>query len=74
MQVIKHAFVPAVISYIALVYIVHLEALKKDMKSLGEGSSLGRMALNFAARARGDSLNALIARMVEDVTQVQAAA
>ncbi len=47
-QVIKHAFVPAVISYIALVYIVHLEALKKDMKSLGEGSSLGRMALNFA--------------------------
>jgi MoxR-like ATPase len=33
-----------------------------------------RMALNFAARARGDSLNALIARMVEDVTQVQAAA
>ncbi len=47
-QVIKHAFVPAVISYIALVYIVHLEALKKDMKSLGEGSSLPRMALNFA--------------------------
>ena len=47
-QVIKHAFVPAVISYIALVYIVHLEALKKDMKSLGEGASLLRMALNFA--------------------------
>ena len=46
-QVIKHAFVPAVISYIALVYIVHLEALKKDMRSLGEGSSLARMALNF---------------------------
>ncbi len=46
-QVIKHAFVPAVISYIALVYIVHLEALKKDMKSLGEGASLPRMALNF---------------------------
>ncbi|SHI93166.1 TRAP transporter, 4TM/12TM fusion protein [Palleronia salina] len=47
-QVIKHAFIPAVISYIALVYIVHLEALKKDMKSLGEGASLLRMALNFA--------------------------
>ncbi|CAM4297275.1 TRAP transporter permease [Palleronia rufa] len=46
-QVIKHAFVPAVISYIALVYIVHLEALKKDMKSLGEGASLPRMLLNF---------------------------
>ncbi|WP_375261068.1 TRAP transporter permease [Palleronia sp.] len=47
-QVIKHAFVPAVISYIALVYIVHLEALKKDMPALGEGASLLRMALNFA--------------------------
>ncbi|SFG52766.1 TRAP transporter, 4TM/12TM fusion protein [Palleronia marisminoris] len=46
-QVIKHAFVPAVISYIALVYIVHLEALKKDMPALGEGASLPRMALNF---------------------------
>ena len=33
-----------------------------------------RMALNFAARARGESLPALIARTVEDVTQVQAAA
>ena len=33
-----------------------------------------RMALNFAARARGDSLDALIARTVEDVTQGQVAA
>jgi MoxR-like ATPase len=33
-----------------------------------------RMALNFAARARGESLPALIARTVEDVTRVQAAA
>jgi len=33
-----------------------------------------RMALNFAARARGDSLDALIARTVEDVTQGRAAA
>jgi MoxR-like ATPase len=33
-----------------------------------------RMALNFAARARGESLAALIARTVEDVTRVQAAA
>ncbi|EAQ24383.1 MULTISPECIES: AAA family ATPase [unclassified Roseovarius] len=33
-----------------------------------------RMALNFAARARGDSLAALISRTVEDVTHVQAAA
>ena len=33
-EVIKHAALPALISYIALVYIVHLEALKADMKGL----------------------------------------
>jgi TRAP transporter 4TM/12TM fusion protein len=33
-DVIKHAFLPAVISYIALVYIVHLEALKAGMEGL----------------------------------------
>ncbi len=33
-DVIKHAFLPAIISYIALVYIVHLEALKTGMKGL----------------------------------------
>ena len=37
LEVIKHAFIPAVISYIALIYIVHLEALKKDIPALGEG-------------------------------------
>ncbi len=29
-DVVKHAFLPAVISYIALVYIVHLEAMKAE--------------------------------------------
>ncbi len=33
-EVVKHAFVPAVISYIALVYIVHLEAMKQNMAGL----------------------------------------
>ncbi len=33
-EVIKHAFLPALISYIALVYIVHLEALKANMRGL----------------------------------------
>ena len=32
-EVIKHAFLPAIISYIALIYIVHLEALKGGMKA-----------------------------------------
>ncbi|HMB74979.1 MAG TPA: TRAP transporter fused permease subunit, partial [Kiloniellaceae bacterium] len=33
-DVVKHAFVPAVISYIALVYIVHLEAMKAGMQGM----------------------------------------
>ncbi|MFD2206708.1 TRAP transporter permease [Kiloniella antarctica] len=33
-EVVKHAFLPAIISYIALVYIVHLEAQKMHMKGL----------------------------------------
>ena len=33
-EVVKHAFVPAIISYIALVYIVHLEAAKLGMVGL----------------------------------------
>ncbi len=33
-EVIKHAFIPAVISYIALLYIVHLEALKQGIEGI----------------------------------------
>lgn len=33
-EVVKHAFLPAIISYIALVYIVHLEAMKMNMQGL----------------------------------------
>ncbi|NVK17318.1 MAG: TRAP transporter permease [Methylocystaceae bacterium] len=40
-DVIKHAFLPAIISYIALVYIVHLEALKADMQGLPRKHKLG---------------------------------
>ncbi|WP_299866475.1 TRAP transporter permease [uncultured Roseobacter sp.] len=35
-EVITHAFLPATISYIALVYIVHLEAVKNNMPTLGD--------------------------------------
>ncbi|WP_454009999.1 TRAP transporter permease [Aeromonas sp. Marseille-Q7275] len=34
-EIIKHAFLPAAISYIALLYIVHLEALKLGMQPIG---------------------------------------
>jgi TRAP transporter 4TM/12TM fusion protein len=35
-DIIKHAFLPAVISYIALFYIVHLEALKLGMQPMAQ--------------------------------------
>ena len=35
-EVVKHAFLPAVISYIALFYISHLEALKLNLKGMTE--------------------------------------
>jgi len=34
MDVVRHAFLPALISYIALLYIVHLEALKLGLKGM----------------------------------------
>jgi TRAP transporter 4TM/12TM fusion protein len=40
-QVIKHAFLPAIISYIALFYIVHLEALKSNLVGLPRRSQAG---------------------------------
>ncbi|EPX81638.1 TRAP transporter permease [Litoreibacter arenae] len=51
-EVITHAFLPATISYIALVYIVHLEAVKSNMPVLGNrvvsmGKTIGGMALFF---------------------------
>ena len=33
-EVLKHAFLPAIISYIALFYLVHLEAMKSDIRGL----------------------------------------
>ncbi|SFJ69496.1 TRAP transporter permease [Celeribacter neptunius] len=55
-EVITHAFVPAIISYIALVYIVHLEAVKNNMPTLGDktvslGRTVGGMFLFFAGFA-----------------------
>ncbi|MEM7289452.1 MAG: TRAP transporter permease, partial [Pseudomonadota bacterium] len=38
-EIIKHALVPALVSYIALVYIVHLEAMKMGLKGLPKPTS-----------------------------------
>ncbi|MCO8144217.1 TRAP transporter permease [Rhodovulum tesquicola] len=55
-EVITHAFLPAMISYIALVYIVHLEAVKRNMPALGDrvvslGRTVGGMFAFFAGFA-----------------------
>lgn len=54
-EVIKHAFLPAIISYIALVYIVHLEACKMDLKGLPKRSTktLSQSILTFVSVVLG---------------------
>lgn len=48
-EVIKHAFLPAIISYIALVYIVHLEACKMGLKGMKKlvNKTLSQKLLSF---------------------------
>ena len=54
-EICKHAALPAVISYVALFYIVHIEALKYGMKGIPRGykHTLGRKALGWALGASG---------------------
>ncbi|MGE4238517.1 TRAP transporter permease [Hydrogenophaga sp.] len=54
-EVMKHAFLPAIISYIALLYIVHLEALKANMVGLPRRSTgtPGSRLLSFALTLTG---------------------
>jgi len=48
-EVIKHAFLPAIISYIALVYIVHLEACKMGLEGMArrQTKTLAQSLLSF---------------------------
>ena len=50
-EVIKHAFLPAIISYIALVYIVHLEACKMGLEGMAKRKTktLAQTLLTFVA-------------------------
>jgi TRAP transporter 4TM/12TM fusion protein len=54
-EVMKHAFLPAIISYMALLYIVHLEALKANMVGLPRRSTgtAGSRLLAFALTVSG---------------------
>ncbi|HUF86516.1 MAG TPA: TRAP transporter permease [Thermohalobaculum sp.] len=50
LDIIRHAILPALVSYIALVYIVHLEALKMGLKGLEKPTravSLARKLIGF---------------------------
>lgn len=50
-EVIKHAFLPAIISYIALVYIVHLEASKMGLEGMEKKvtRTIAQKMLSFVA-------------------------
>ena len=63
-QVITHAFLPAVISYLALIYIVHLEALKQDMKGLPRRSAVKPWHLRLFGVLTGFLLTAGMAIVV----------
>ncbi len=54
-EVIKHAFLPAIISYIALFYIVHLEALKADLVGLPRrgNATFSQRLVSFAMTVAG---------------------
>lgn len=54
-EVIRHAFLPALIAYIALLYIVHLEALKAGLQGLPRRrqSSLARSLVGLGVSASG---------------------
>lgn len=54
-DVMKHAFLPAIISYIALFYIVHLEALKSGMQGLPRRtqSTHAQRMISFGLTASG---------------------
>ena len=55
-EVIKHAILPALISYIALIYIVHLEACKANMKGLPrrhKAPTLAQSLLSFTGTFLG---------------------
>jgi len=62
-EVIKHAFLPALISYIALIYIVHLEALKANMQGL-ETSNPPKPLVRKAIGFLGGLLMMIIASLV----------
>ena len=63
-EVVKHAFIPALISYIALVYIVHLEALKANMHGLPKPGAIKPWQQKIMGVLLGFILTAVLAMAV----------
>lgn len=63
-ELLKHAFLPAVISYIALVYIVHLEALKLGLKGMERPTVTGTVAQRLSGVLFGFIAMAVLAGVV----------
>lgn len=63
-ELIKHAFLPAIISYIALVYIVHLESLKLGLKGMEKPTPLGTAASRLSGVLFGFIFMAVLAGVV----------
>lgn len=63
-ELIKHAFLPAIISYIALIYIVHLEALKLGLEGLERPTPIGTAAQRLSGVLLGFLMMAILAGVV----------
>ncbi len=63
-EVITHAFLPALISYLALIYIVHLEALKQNMQGLPRRIEVKTWQLRLIGILTGFLVTAAIAAIV----------
>ncbi|MDO6461833.1 TRAP transporter permease [Granulosicoccaceae sp. 1_MG-2023] len=63
-ELIKHAFLPAIISYIALVYIVHLEAMKLGLQGLPKPTALHSAAVRLKNFLLGFLLMCVLAAVV----------
>lgn len=63
-EVITHAFLPALISYLALIYIVHLEALKQNMQGLPRRIEVKSWQLRLIGILSGFLVTAAIAAIV----------
>jgi TRAP transporter 4TM/12TM fusion protein len=71
-EIVKHAFLPAVMSYVALLYIVHLEALKIGAKPIPREAMPARLRLMRTGLGLAGSI-AVLCALYYGVQGVQAA-